>query len=358
MEASRRLSRRDLTLSIVSGLAAVPALYLVKVLRVPTAWLLVAVGLAIALSGPVAYVSRRVGRRRAIAVVYLGLIAMVALVAGIVVPALVTSADEFAAKAPAYARDAADFVRGHAPLSDLDRTYGISGRFEEARAELPPKIRDAAADLGEGGVGPLGAALPVLVIAVLAAMLLSRGPRWVDRFLDEVSPHRRELLRRASWRVTSTLQVYLLGAFAQAGCAGLAAYGVLRLGGTSYPAWLAVLVFVLDLVPWVGPIVSTVLVGGVTLVDGFPAATVAWLVFSVAYLWATERLLASRPVEVNPFVAVVAVMFGIALLGVFGALVAVPVVAAAQVLIGEWFAYRWDVGAVAVPPPPDLVPPS
>jgi predicted PurR-regulated permease PerM len=49
-----------------------------------------------------------------------------------------------------------------------------------------------------------------------------------------------------------------------------------------------------------------------------------------------------RAVDVHPFVVLVAVLCGATLLGVIGALVAIPVAASVQIAIREWWKYRHD----------------
>ena len=54
----------------------------------------------------------------------------------------------------------------------------------------------------------------------------------------------------------------------------------------------------------------------------------------------------SRAVDVQPFVVLVAVLFGSTLLGVLGALVAVPAAASLQIVVREWIRYREDARIV------------
>ncbi len=354
VEGSQGFTARTLILSALSGLAAAAALYLINILREPTGWLLIAAGLAVALSGLVGTLSRYMRRPAALAVVYSSLVVVVLVIGGLVVPSLATSADELARNVPAYARDATSYVRTHELASDLDGTYDLTGRLEDAETELPGTITDTTAALAEGGVGPLNAVLPLLVIPLLAGMLLNSGPRWVDAWVREWEPERAQAISRTLERINRTLQHYLLGAFAQAIVAGLASYLALRLAGVAYADLLALVVFVLDLIPRIGPFISTPLVGLVTLVDGFPTSTVVWALFSIAYLWATNRLMWTRPVTVSPLGAVISVVFGVALLGPVGALVAVPVVALLQVVLREWLSYRRvRIGLPPVGPAPE-----
>src|SRR5215210_1715785 len=103
---------------IVIGVLA--ALYLLYRLRKPIGWLLTAVFLAVALSGPVNWLNRRMRRGFAIALVYLGLLAIPALLASLIVPTLIAQANSFAQNLPKYSRDVSDFVNKNSRLRKLN----------------------------------------------------------------------------------------------------------------------------------------------------------------------------------------------------------------------------------------------
>ena len=78
----------------------------------------------------------------------------------------------------------------------------------------------------------------------------------------------------------------------------------------------------------------------------FPTATIVWAIYSIVYQQVENTLIQpqiqKRAVNVHPFIVLVAVLFGSTLLGVLGALVAIPVAASVQIAIREWWDYRHD----------------
>ena len=94
-------------------------------------------------------------------------------------------------------------------------------------------------------------------------------------------------------------------------------------------------IFFLDLIPLVGATIGAVVVGIVTVFNDFPTATIIWVIWSIVYQQVENNLIQpqiqKRAVDINPFLVVVSVLFGSALLGVLGALVAVPVAASIQI---------------------------
>ena len=76
----------------------------------------------------------------------------------------------------------------------------------------------------------------------------------------------------------------------------------------------------------------------------FPTGTIIWLVFSIAYQqfenYVVQPRIQSRAVALDPFIIVVGALFGAFLLGIVGALVAIPMAAALQIAVREYLAYR------------------
>ena len=86
------------------------------------------------------------------------------------------------------------------------------------------------------------------------------------------------------------------------------------------------------------------LVGVVTLFADFPTTTIIWTVFAIAYQqfknYVVQPRIQSRAVALDPFLVVVAALFGGALLGVIGALLSIPTAAAIPIAAREWLQYR------------------
>ena len=114
--------------------------------------------------------------------------------------------------------------------------------------------------------------------------------------------------------------------------------------GVPAPLPLAVVIAVLDLIPLVGATLGAVIVGVVTLFTGFPTVTIIWTVFAIAYQqfenYVVQPRIQSRAVALDPFIVVVAAIFGGTLFGVVGALLAIPSAAALLIGLREYLSYR------------------
>jgi predicted PurR-regulated permease PerM len=126
--------------------------------------------------------------------------------------------------------------------------------------------------------------------------------------------------------------------------AGIATYIVLTILGVPFSGPLAVLAGLMSLIPMVGATIAAVIIGVVTLFEDFPTATIIWTIWAIVYQQLENNLIQpqiqKRTVNVHPFITIVAVLFGGTLLGVMGAIIAVPVAASIQILLREYVDLR------------------
>lgn len=352
-------SSRAVATTVLTAVAVLIALYIVYLVRKPIGWLMVAAFLAIALSGPVNLLHRHMKRGFAIALVYLGILLIPIGIGAVVVPPIVSGAEDLASNAPEYAQDVAKFVNENERLQRINDDYDITGKLEEEAAKLPDKIGDAATVLRDVGFGLVNSIFALVTILILTAFMLGGGRRWVTYGLRFAPEDRARRIERVIDRSARAVGNYVAGALAQATLAGLLSYAVLSILGVPFAAPLALVIFFLDLIPMVGATIGAILVGVFTLFGGdFPTDTIVWVIWSIVYQQAENNLLQpqiqKRAVDINPFLVVVSVLFGGTLLGILGALVAVPVAASIQIAIREYA----DLRRIKPRPEPSELPPQ
>ena len=112
------------------------------------------------------------------------------------------------------------------------------------------------------------------------------------------------------------------------------------------------LVFAFDLIPVVGATIGAFLVAILMLFVNFPVALLVWIGFAIAYQqvenYVIQPQIQKRATEIEPFVVLVAVLFGSTLFGVIGAILAIPAAASIQIALAEWREYRREY-----PPEPE-----
>jgi predicted PurR-regulated permease PerM len=330
------------TVLIVVGVAV--SLYLLFMLRRPIAWLAIATFLAVALSGPVNRLANHMRRGLAIAVVYLGLLAIPALLIALIVPTLITQGTNFAQDLPRYSRDVSDFVNKNDRLRKINEDYDITQKLQQQADKLPTRLGGAAKTLGDIGFGLINSVFALVTILILTAFILGSGRQWRDALLASRPRAQRERLERSLDHISSAVGGYVAGALAVAAIAGFLAYIVLSILGVPFAAPLGVMCALFSLIPLVGATIAAVIVGIVTLFQDFPTATIAWTVWAIVYQQIENTLIQpqvqKRTVNVHPFITIVAVLFGSTLIGVLGAIVAIPIAASIQILLREYFDWR------------------
>ena len=366
--SSESLSPRVVVRIVLIVLAVCGALVLIWMLRRPLSWLVMAMFIAVALSGPVTYLSRYMKRGLAIAVVYLTVMLIPLILAALIIPSLVTQANDLVGKAPQYAQDLTNFVERNDRLNDLEQKYDITGTLEEQAAKLPSKIGDAAGTLRDLGVGIVNSIFAGVTILILSIFMVAGGRGWIEGFLSLQPPDRSRRLDRALNHMSRAVGSYVAGALVQATIAGLTTYVVLLVLGVPFAAPLAVVVFLFDLLPLIGATLAAVVVGIVTLFNDFPTSTIIWVIWAIVYQQVENNIIQpqiqKRAVRVQPIIVLTSVLFGATLFGVVGALLAIPVAASVQIGILEYWDYRRQVredklAATVIEPgadPPPLAP--
>jgi predicted PurR-regulated permease PerM len=352
-ESTSRLILRAVLIIV----AVVLVLYVIYLLRKPISWLVIAAFIAIAVSGPVNVLSRHMRRGFAIALVYVTLLLIPIGIGALIVPSLVNQGEDLADNAPEYAQDVTDFVNENDTLRNLNQDYNITGKIEEEAGKLPDKIPDAAGTLQDIGVGFVNSVFAALTIFILSVFMVGGGRRWIEGFLETREPDQKQRIERAFDHIGSAVGNYVGGALLQATIAGVSSFILLTILGVPFAAPLALLIFFFDLIPLVGATLGAVLVAIVTLFVNFPVALIVWIIYSIAYQqvenYVIQPQIQRRAVAVEPFIVLVAVLFGGTLFGIIGALLAIPAAASIQIAIREWMAYRREVVAPAGDLPPD-----
>jgi predicted PurR-regulated permease PerM len=350
---------RDIVRIVLTVVCVVVTLYLLWTLRRPIGWLLAAIFLATALSPPVNYLSRRMKRGFAITITYLGLLLVPILLISLIVPPLISEANNFADHVPQYADDVTNYVQENETLRNLNEDYDITSKLEEEAGKLPDRLGGAAGTLRDIGLGIVNSLFALLTILVMTGFLLGSGRRWTDQVISSRPPEQRERLRRSLDNIGSAVSGYVAGALAIAFIAGTATFIVLTILGVPFAGPLAVMAGFASLIPLVGATIAAVLIGVVTVFSDFPTDTIIWTVWAIAYQQIENNLIQpqiqKRTVDVQPLITIFAVLCGGTLLGVVGAIAAIPIAASIQILLREYVDMR-TLSMRPHEPPPDPAP--
>jgi predicted PurR-regulated permease PerM len=338
---SPQLSTRTIVRVFFTLVALGVLLYTLYLVRSVVGLLLIAVFLAVAL-GPA--VDRAAGmklpRPAAILAVFLGLFIAIFLLGLIVVPPIVNEVQAFADDVPSYIDD----IRSNDTLREYDDKYDVTKKLEDQASSLPSRLGDAAGALQAVTVGVFSTVIQLVTVLTIAFFLLLDGGRIVNFLLAQVRREYQERVRVVAGDIYKSTGGYVAGAMALATAAGISTYILLSILDVPFAVPLAVLMAFFDLIPLVGSTIGGVLVALVTLFADFPQDTLVWVVFVIVYQQfensVLQPLVYRRAVNLHPLAVITAILIGSNLLGVLGALVAIPIAAAIQITLKDVWANR------------------
>jgi predicted PurR-regulated permease PerM len=338
-----RFSVRTVLAVIALVIAAWALLTLLSVTRQVITWLLVSLFLAMALNPAVEWFMRHGIKKRGYAAGLTYLLALVAIAAigYAFIPTLVNQVNDFVHAVPGY-------------VEDITKGRGRFG-FLETKYHIVEKIREQVNKGGASKVlGLTGAAISItksvislvvatITIAFLTFFMLLEGPAWMDRLYGLLPEQSRPRWRKVGYDVYRTVGGYVTGNLVISLIAGTLTTIVLLAVGVPYAVALGVIVAILDLIPLAGATIAGIIIGIVAFLHSITAGIVV-VVFFIVYQQVENHFLQpvvySRTVQLSPLAVLIAVLIGAKVAGILGALGAIPVAGAIQVLLIDWNLHR------------------
>jgi predicted PurR-regulated permease PerM len=328
-------------LAIVIGVAVLLAV--IWIARRVVTWVFIALFLSLALD-PLVNVIQRRGRFKRAPAITIAFALLLVVIVGIgwtFIPKLTDEVNGFAHALPGYAHD---LTHGRGRLGFLERKYHIVEKVRE--------------QVNKGGASRLlglsGAALSItksvleivaatVTIVFLTFFLLLEGGAWAERGYSLFPAESRPRVRRVCHEIYRTVGGYVMGNLLISVIAGVSAAIVLLIVGVPYAVALGLVVAIFDLIPLAGATIAGIVVVGVAFLHSVPAGIVA-AIFIIVYQQLENHFLQpviyGRTVQLSPLTVLVAVLFGAELSGVIGALAAIPVAGALQVIVRDQLEHR------------------
>ena len=332
-----RISRdHPFVIAFVATFGVAAAYVLVKAVaaaRQVLVLILIAGFLAVGLDPAVRWLVRR-GLRRSFAVLLIVLAAL-GFFGGFVaavVPPIAHQSTQLVKHAPDYLHR----LDNNKAFHDLDKRYHLTSKAEKwAKDGVSVNALGGVVGVGKAILGIVASTLTVLILMIY---FLANMPG-IKAFVYRAVPRtRRARVGLLTDEILNRVGGYVLGNLATSLVAGLATFIWLEAFRVPYPVALAMFVAITDLIPLIGATLGAIGVTGVALFHGVPIG-LATGGFYVAYQQFENYVLQPRvmkkTVDVAPLVTIVAALIGAALMGILGALIAVPMAAAVQLILTE-----------------------
>jgi predicted PurR-regulated permease PerM len=341
---------RTVAVALLTTVVVLVAIFLFWQVRTFIGWFVIALFLAAVLNPAVNWLQRRhrlMKRPLAIGLTYLGVLVALLLVVGIFVPVLTDQINGFikfvttAANAP---EGPTKYIEGLAKDNGLGGLFQrFSDQLHELRKQLGGVLQNLLSASGQIAISLAGLLAALATVLTLTFFLLLGSERYVNAGVGLFPEAHQPLVRRLLSQSAGAISGYITGNLAISVICGITTFIVLLILGMPYAAPLALLVAVLDLIPLVGATLG----GALLVVVGLfvePWKAVVLLVYIVVYQQVEGSVLQpivySKAVQLNGLVILIALLVGGQLLGIPGALLAIPVAEIIRIVVTELLAYR------------------
>ena len=325
--------------TIVASVGVVLATYIVLVLLMAAArilvWIAIAGFLAIVLAPVVGRLNNRLGGRRTLAtgtVVFATLLVLAGVLALFILP-VKTQLVNIITDLPGTVHDAAN---GKGPVGNIVHKLHVESYVKSNETELANAADRLSSSEFQAAQTAASALIAFVTIILLTFLFLSQSSA-IGRAAINIIPYRRRApAQRIASDAASAVSGYVIGNLLISLIAGVTAFVCLVALGVPSPVVLALFVAVADLVPLVGATIGA----AVCVIAAYlhsPTAGLISIIFFIVYQQVENGVLypwiMARKVHVNPLGILVSVLLAVEVFGILGALLAVPVSGALQVVV-------------------------
>lgn len=345
MVTTRRRSSvpvKTILASVGSVLATAIVIVLLNRLQKVVVWVGVAAFFALVLHPAVTFLVGRARMRRSLAAIVMFLVATGS--AGglgfLFVRPLVGQVNIAVNEFPGYVADA---KAGRGTIGHVVKKYNLDGYVQRNQAGLKDALKAAekpAIHVAKGLLSTLTAAATVIVVTFL---LLIEGPRMLAGVLAVLSDQARERTTIVIGDVSRALAGYMGGIVARSVLAATFTYVALWALGVPFRGGLALWVGFTALIPLVGVVIGMIPAAAVAFIHS-TSAGVAVVVILLAYHLVENRTVTKRinerTIALSPLAVAVSVLVGFSLLGILGALLAIPGAGVLHVVLRDVWGFR------------------
>lgn len=280
------------------------------------------------------FVRRGLKRSWSVLIVITGVVLALVLFLVALVPVITEQVTAIVDNAPKWLQQ----LQGNKYVQELDAEYDVIDKTEEfiTSGDWASGLFGGVIGLGLAVLSGLSSAFVVTVLTLYFLASLES----TKRALYELTPaSRRGRVTELGERIFDSIGGYVSGAFIVASCAGISSLVFLFIVGLGdYAIALSLVVALLDVIPMIGATLGAIVVTAIGFATD-PKIGLACLVFYVVYQQLENYVIYPRvmqkSVDVPGAVIVIAAMVGAGLLGVLGALLAIPTAAAVLLLVRE-----------------------
>jgi len=336
-------NKTENTVSISTGtifrvIIIIAALGFLYYIRDIVAVILVAVLLA-ALIDPFAdwLSKRKVPRSLSVIFIYLILFVLFGFVIVLIVPPLVEQVTQITSNFSVYYDQ---LVQSFNQLHSLSIVEGIPAYLQDSVKSLESGVSGALRGVFATITGIFGGVVALIIVLVLSFYMVVEEEA-AKKFFKNVAPAQYQpYLSQLMARMHKKLGAWLRGQLLVCLFVGLASYVGLTILGVKYALVLAIIAALFELIPYAGPVLSAIPAVFLAFAES-PIKGVMVLTLYVIIQQTENNIIVPKVMQkmagINPIISIVALLIGIKVAGVMGALLAIPVAIMISVFVQSLF---------------------
>jgi len=294
---------------------------------------LIAVFIAVSLDPAVRWlIQRRVRRGQAVAIILFAFVVVLGVFLLAFLPPLIRQGNRLVGDFPGYVNG----LRAHSPsLRSLEDRFNLQKSIEDFARTVPAKLGHQALSFGQRFLGALLSTLLILALTIYFMVDLPRLRRGLVRLFPK---RRRRAVNEAVNIVIDKVGAYMIGNLIISAIAGVATFIALEALRIPFALPLAFWVAITDLIPMVGAALGAI----VCVIVAFATSnlwpqTILVIAFFALYQQFENYFIAPRvmrnSVQMPALAVLLAALLGGSVLGLVGALMAIPIAAAVRVIL-------------------------
>ncbi len=284
----------------------------------------------------------RFPRWAAILTVMLGILAVFAGLIFAVVPVIVDQVNNLLSNLPGFIATVTRTGWVTDAQKNLPNWIDLNGLINNAGTWLKNNVGTIGGGLFSVGIGIASGITGILIIFILTLYFVASLPNMKRGLYRLVPASKRARFSDIAEQITASVGRYVVGQGTIALANGIASFiflSIMSIFGAKYPALFAFIAFLFALVPLVGTLSGSILITLSTLLLSSPGVALVVGIYYLAYMqieaYVINPRVMNRAVKVPGAVVVIAALAGGSLLGILGALIAIPVAAAILLIVDE-----------------------
>jgi predicted PurR-regulated permease PerM len=311
-------------------------IWFLYVIRDIIAILFIAIIIAAAIEPMVDWMHRKkIPRALAVAIIYAILFSIIGAFFYFLIPPLVTQLKELASNLPLYSEKISIFFKG---LESYGQTHSISFSGQNLFQNISDNIAQSSSAIFSTTIGVFTGFVSIVVVLSLI-FYMSVKKEGLNSFVVAIMPAKYEkyavsVAQRIKVKMGRWIQGQLFSMLAIA----VLDFSVLYFLGVPYALILAILGGLLEIIPYVGPIISAF----PAVLSGFLVSPTIGLLVVAAYIIIHQieghviiPNVMRKAVGLNPIIIILAILVGAKVSGVLGAILSVPIITALSVFVDD-----------------------